>query len=273
VIAAPALPHKVNRMKPPLPRIQSDVPRTLHAQFEVVKSIRTVVAPDEDGAQHRRRAEIAAIRHDLEALARDIPRAFEEASALVKAELRGVLAKKYNSDQPRVPAGNRDGGRWTDGSEIGGETSSDRSDDRASDGHNLPTRYAQASTNTATDATSGGGNVAVTTVEETQHDLSNLYHALVAAGYTALGEIAHYLFNSHYFDINVIGADQVPNGHPRQPVPFVDSDGDPIVVDGKPRLRPIGLPPELYAQAGMAVRSWVKDLIEICPTLRKIRKH
>jgi hypothetical protein len=105
-------------MKHPLPRIQSAVPRTLHAQLEIAKAIRTLMGPDEDEVLRQRRAEIAAIRHDIEALARDIPKTFEEASALVKAELRAAL-RKYSPDQPRVPAGNRDGGQWTSGGKAG----------------------------------------------------------------------------------------------------------------------------------------------------------
>jgi hypothetical protein len=101
-------------MKPPLPHSESAVPRTLHVQLEIAKAMRTLLAPDEAELLRRRRAEIAAIRGELEAIKRDLQKAGEEYLALVKAELRTALAKKYNPDQPRVPAGNRDGGRWTD---------------------------------------------------------------------------------------------------------------------------------------------------------------
>jgi hypothetical protein len=76
-------------MKPPLPHSESAVPRTLHAQLEIAKAMRTLMAPDEAELLRRRRAEIAAIRRDLEALARQIPRAFKEASALVKRSCAG----------------------------------------------------------------------------------------------------------------------------------------------------------------------------------------
>jgi hypothetical protein len=102
-------------MKPPLPRIQSAVPQMLHVQLEIAKAIRTLVGHDEDDAQ--RRTEIAAIRRDCEALKRDLQKVGEEWLTLVKAKLRMEL-KKYNPDQPRVPAGNTDGGQWTSG-EIG----------------------------------------------------------------------------------------------------------------------------------------------------------
>jgi hypothetical protein len=99
-------------MKPPLPHTLSAVPQTLHARLEIAKAIRTLAGPDEDELLRQRRAEIAAIRRDLEVLTRDIRKAGEEWLVLAKAELRAAL-KKYSPDQPRVPAGNPDGGQWT----------------------------------------------------------------------------------------------------------------------------------------------------------------
>jgi hypothetical protein len=99
-------------MKPPLPRTLSAVPQTLHARLEIAKAIRTLAGPNEDELLRQRRAEIAAIRRDLEALSRDLHKAFAAAATLAKAELRAAL-KKYNADQPRVPAGGPDGGQWT----------------------------------------------------------------------------------------------------------------------------------------------------------------
>jgi hypothetical protein len=43
-LARPGIKH----MKPPLPRILSDVPRTLHVQLEIGKAIRTLTSQDED---------------------------------------------------------------------------------------------------------------------------------------------------------------------------------------------------------------------------------
>jgi hypothetical protein len=99
-------------MKPPLPRTLSAVPRLPHVQLEIAKAIRTLAGPDEDELLRQRRAEIAAIRRDLESLAGDVRKACEECLALAKAELWAAL-KKYSPDQPRVPAGNSDGGQWT----------------------------------------------------------------------------------------------------------------------------------------------------------------
>jgi Bacterial CdiA-CT RNAse A domain len=105
---------KDSRMKPPLPRTLSAVPQTMHTRLEIAKAIRTLAGPDEDELLRQRHAEIAAIRRDLEALSRDLHKAFEAAATLAKAELRSAL-KKYSADQPRVPAGNPDGGQWTTG--------------------------------------------------------------------------------------------------------------------------------------------------------------
>jgi hypothetical protein len=204
------------------PRILTAVPQTLHAQLEIAEAIRMLAGPDEDELLRQRCAEIAAIRRDLDVLARGVRKLGEELPALVMAELRSEL-KKYSPDQPRVPAGNRDGGQWTSGSKVG------------------------------TDAL------------DVQNDLRNLYHAIFTAGRSLLGSFAH-LFGSRYFDIKTIGADQVSVGHPRAPVPFVDSNGDQIVdAQGNPLLRPVGLPPDLYAQAGAAVSSWAEDFNALRP--------
>jgi hypothetical protein len=99
-------------MKPPLPRTLSAVPQTLHTRLEIAKAIRTLAGPDQDELLRQRRAEIAAIHGDLNALARGVRKLGEELPALVMAELRAAL-KKYSPDQPRVPAGNSGGGQWT----------------------------------------------------------------------------------------------------------------------------------------------------------------
>jgi hypothetical protein len=98
-------------MNPYRPYRPSAVPRTLHTQLEIAKAIRTLAGPDEDELLRQRRAEIVAIRRDLDALVRDVRKLGEELPALVMAELQSEL-RKYSPDQPRVPAGNRDGGQW-----------------------------------------------------------------------------------------------------------------------------------------------------------------
>jgi len=51
-----------------------------------------------------------------------VPRTLEVRLEILKAihELMGPAVRKFDPDQPRVPAGNRDGGQWTSG---GGEAS------------------------------------------------------------------------------------------------------------------------------------------------------
>jgi hypothetical protein len=61
--------------------------------------------------------ELARLRADLAGL------------FLVAAGLRTRrIVQKYSADQPRVPAGNPDGGRWTDGGVGGGSGGPTRED-------------------------------------------------------------------------------------------------------------------------------------------------
>jgi hypothetical protein len=85
-------------MNPYRPYRLSAVPRTLHTQLEIAKAIRTLAGPDEDELLRQRRAEIAALRRDLDALVRDVRNLGEELPALVMAELQSEL-KKYSPDQ------------------------------------------------------------------------------------------------------------------------------------------------------------------------------
>jgi hypothetical protein len=141
-------------MKPPLPRFEGAVPRTLDVQLEIAKAIRALLGPVDDKTRGRRRAEIAAIRRDLEALACDLPKAFAEAATLAKAELWAAL-KKYSPNQPRVLAGNPDGGQWT--KTDGGAASAAFADQSTDDGPKAR-QYAQLVTDTQTDAAANGDN-------------------------------------------------------------------------------------------------------------------
>jgi hypothetical protein len=49
----------------------------------------------------------------LDLLAKAAP-LYAELAALRMQRALVILARKYNPDQPRVPAGSSDGGRWTD---------------------------------------------------------------------------------------------------------------------------------------------------------------
>jgi hypothetical protein len=210
-------------MKPPLPRIESAVPRVLHVQFEIAKAIRTLAGPDEDELLRQRRAEIAAIRRELEALSRDIRKAGEEWLVLAKAELRAAL-KKYSPDQPRVSAGNPDGGQWT--TDDGGGASSSGSSHAARDESILPTRYAARDTGTRTDATTAGRAPV-----EIVHDSGRADTQSAA---------------------NIISASEIPTDSPGHPVQFLDKAGEPITIQGNQLLRPYDRPPSMYASEGAA---------------------
>jgi hypothetical protein len=225
-------------MKPPLPHSESAVPRTPHAQLEIAKAMRTLMVPDDDEPLRRRRAELAAIRGELEAIKRDFQKAGEECLALVKAELHAVLAKKYNPDQPRVPAGNPPGGEWASGAYGGTAALPDLSVDRISDMLEPRTQYAQAETNTRTDET--GRNNANTAAQDTsiQSNLPNVIITLLTVRDSRRHNIWSYT---------------LPDDHPKAPVEFVDSDGIPIHDNqGQPIFRPTSMPPERYVRAGLA---------------------
>jgi hypothetical protein len=149
-------------MKLPLPRFESAVPRTLQAQFEIAKAIRTLFGPDQDELLRRRDAEIASLRRDFDALAREIPKAFAAAAAPSKSEFFAAL-KKYSPDQPRVPKGNPGGGEWTNADNGG--SSSGPSDGNSGGSNKPPVRYASHTTSldgaqTQTDASPPGFDVA-----------------------------------------------------------------------------------------------------------------
>ncbi len=96
------IPYKSHR--------QSAVPKILAARLEIMKAIRTFATPDEDEQLRRRRAEIAAIRRDLEDVGQSLREACRDWALLARSHL-----EKFDPNQPRVPAGNPDGGQWTSG--------------------------------------------------------------------------------------------------------------------------------------------------------------
>jgi hypothetical protein len=220
-------------MKPPLPRTLSAVPQTLHTRLEIAKAIRTLAGPDQDELLRQRRAEIAAIRRDLDSLARDVGKAGKECLTLAKAELWAVL-KKYSPDQPRVPAGDPAGGRWTKDDDGNGSPSDFSSATR--DLSDAPTRYAARETGTLIDAT-----------EAPKPRVLYAQDAPIGSMDLVTAPPAKY---------HVIGSDEIPADSPKHPVQFVDSSGQPVLdAQGNPILRPADRPPELYAQAGLAANS------------------
>jgi hypothetical protein len=226
-------------MNPSRPYRLSAVPWTLHAQLEIATAIRTLLGPDDDELLRQRRAEILAIRRDLDVLVRDVRKLGEDLPALVMADLQSEL-KKYSPDQPRVPAGNPDGGQWTSGSEgvAGSGETSHLSDNNTSEVSGARVQYAQAETNTRTDETSR--NAANTAAHDTsiQGNLPGVLYTLLTVHDPRRQNIWSYT---------------LPEDHPRAPVEFVDSDGVPIHDNqGQPIFRPASMPPERYVQAGLA---------------------
>ncbi|MGD0026008.1 MAG: hypothetical protein ABSC37_15565 [Xanthobacteraceae bacterium] len=94
-------------MIPYKPRTATTMPKTLEKRLEVMAALRTLAA-QEDEQLRQRRAEIAALRRELEQMARSLPAICREWALSVRSQLR-----KYSPDQPRVPAGNPDDGQWT----------------------------------------------------------------------------------------------------------------------------------------------------------------
>jgi hypothetical protein len=180
-------------MKPPLPHSESAVPRTPHAQLEIAKAMRTLMAPDDDEPLRRRRAEVAAIRGELETLKRDLQKAGEECLALAKAELRAALARKYNPDQPRVPAGNRDGGQWTDGT---GEVSPNR---------RQGARYAGTAVEIDASALTGIDNIDETTKRLAQILAASVDEVGHVPGAARFGTAVHVAFEFNVFFAGIRG--------------------------------------------------------------------
>jgi len=95
--------------------IAAVAPPTLQKRLEVIEAMCTLAAQEDEQVRHRQE-EIAAVRRDFDALRRDWrllaptlrQTCRDQALADAYAELR-----RYNPDQPRVPAGNPDGGQWT----------------------------------------------------------------------------------------------------------------------------------------------------------------
>src|SRR4029077_12459388 len=88
-------------MKPSLPRILSDVPRTLHVQLEIAKAIRTLTS-QEALAQPQPPVETDAAGEEQELI-----------KQFVRELLLDLRKAGFNPDEPRVPAGSPDGGQWT----------------------------------------------------------------------------------------------------------------------------------------------------------------
>jgi len=148
-------------MIPYKPNVLTSVPPTLEKLREVMQAMRTLAAQD-DKLLRQRQANIAALRRDFEQLRRSLPGLLQQAIADVRRDcdprLRSYVIK-YSSDQPRLPAGNPDGGQWTSEGTSGASAVSASSAEP-----NVPSRpiqYAALDTGTRDDATSGASDVQV----------------------------------------------------------------------------------------------------------------
>jgi|SRR5580692_11517339 hypothetical protein len=243
-------------MKPSLPRTLSAVPQTLHARLEIAKAIRVLAGPDEDELLRQRRAEITAIRCDLEALPYEIRKAGEEFLALAKAELRKLL-KERSSSRPMAPAigylpieANAEGEEGAHARRAPGIARRTLVKDYDPEEPRKP-KYSPGGGEWTKDGGSGSvSDFFSRHLQDLRRRLANL--------------VPPQLRTYH-----PIGASEIPADHPKHPVQFLDSSGRPILDDqGKPMLRPDDLPPEKYAQAGAAshlagyIQAWKSQIDE-----------
>jgi len=83
-----------------LPRILYAVPQTLQVRLEIAKAIQKLFAPEQQ--RFSADAELAKIQRDQ-----------EEIAQIVRDAWRILGKAGFNPNEPRVPAGNPDGGQWT----------------------------------------------------------------------------------------------------------------------------------------------------------------
>jgi hypothetical protein len=93
-----------------LPRTLQAVPNTLHARLEIADAIGKLNTADQEDWAQRRREALIALRRDVEKLREELRTVSRDFLTLFLTELRKA---GFNPDEPRVPAGNPQGGQWT----------------------------------------------------------------------------------------------------------------------------------------------------------------
>jgi hypothetical protein len=93
------------------PRILTAVPQHAEVQLEIVKAMHKLAAEIEEDNELRKRAERAEAERSLKSLQCSCDEAIE-ALRTMHGELRKY---GYDPNEPRVPAGRREGGQWTKG--------------------------------------------------------------------------------------------------------------------------------------------------------------
>lgn len=133
------------------------VPQNWQVRLEIMTAIRTLAKQSEDDQVRQRRADIAALRRSCEQLALSVYDLWRECEPRARS-----YVIKYSPEQPRVPAGNSDGGQWTSEGQSG-PSSDSTGDSEATPGDisNSGTQYAALDTGTRTDATADESGVQV----------------------------------------------------------------------------------------------------------------
>jgi hypothetical protein len=96
-------------MPPWQPRILTAVPQHWPVRMEIVKAIRTLAAELEEEKQLRKRTEAAEAQRRQD----DLRHACDEAVKALHDACRALRKYGFNPNEPRVPAGHREGGQWT----------------------------------------------------------------------------------------------------------------------------------------------------------------
>ncbi|MGH6672019.1 MAG: hypothetical protein ACRECV_08605 [Xanthobacteraceae bacterium] len=88
------------------------VPKAGEIRLEIIKTISTLAAQIHEERLRQRRAELASLRGELERIGRELRemRVRYDWPHLIRSELRKA---GFNPNEPRVPAGQPDGGQWT----------------------------------------------------------------------------------------------------------------------------------------------------------------
>lgn len=97
------------------------VPEALEVRLEITKAIQALTTQDQEEQRQRRAAKLTSIQRELGQIALTL----QELKRACDPRLRSYVIK-YSPDQPRVPAGNPDGGQWTNGGGSGSSNDSGR---------------------------------------------------------------------------------------------------------------------------------------------------
>jgi hypothetical protein len=96
-------------MHPWRSRILTALPRHWPAQMEIIKAVNALAAQIDEEKQLRKQAEAAEAQRRQD----ELRCACGEAIKALRDIGRDLRKAGFNASEPRVPAGNADGGRWT----------------------------------------------------------------------------------------------------------------------------------------------------------------